>query len=99
MAEKLLSNPLVRLAGLGARDTLRLEAGLCLYGNDMSSETTPVEAVLAWTISKNRRDKANFPGAEIIIRQLKEGAKIKRVGLLSKGPPIRGKEFHVNSNS
>ncbi|CAD5115369.1 DgyrCDS4348 [Dimorphilus gyrociliatus] len=89
LAEKLLDNPLTRLAGLGARDTLRLEAGLCLYGNDMNGETTPVEAVLAWTIPKRRRLDGKFPGASIINRQLKEGATKKRVGFLSKGPPVR----------
>jgi len=78
------------LAGLGARDSLRLEAGLCLYGNDIDATTTPVEATLAWTIPKTRRASGGFPGAEMILKQLKEGAKKKRVGFLSKGPPARG---------
>jgi len=78
------------LAGLGARDSLRLEAGLCLYGNDIDATTTPVEATLAWTIPKRRRAKGGFPGADIILKQLKEGANKKRVGFLSKGPPARG---------
>eukprot|EP00091_Calanus_sinicus_P013269 TRINITY_DN29488_c0_g1_i1.p1 TRINITY_DN29488_c0_g1~~TRINITY_DN29488_c0_g1_i1.p1 ORF type:complete len:253 (-),score=58.23 TRINITY_DN29488_c0_g1_i1:73-831(-) len=81
------------LAGLGARDSLRLEAGLCLYGNDIDATTTPVEATLAWTIPKTRRATGGFPGAEIILKQLKEGADKKRVGFLSKGPPARG---HTN---
>lgn len=79
----------VKPAGLGPRDSLRLEAGLCLYGNDIDENTTPVEAVLVWTIGKRRRAQADFPGAEIILRQIKEKAKRKRVGLLSKGPPAR----------
>merc|ERR1711973_202475 len=82
----------VRLAGLGARDSLRLEAGLCLYGNDIDENTTPVEAALVWTIAKRRRQQGsdNFPGAEIILKQLKEKAQRKRVGLVSSGPPPRG---------
>ena len=61
----------VQLAGLGARDSLRLEAGLCLYGNDIDENTTPIEAGLTWTIGKRRRELQNnehdFPGAEIIL--------------------------------
>ena len=56
----------VQLAGLGARDSLRLEAGLCLYGNDIDDSTTPIEAGLAWTIGKRRRQTADFPGAEVL---------------------------------
>jgi len=78
------------LAGLGARDSLRLEAGLCLYGNDIDETTTPVEATLAWTIAKSRRATGGFPGDSIILNQLKNGADKKRVGFLSAGPPIRG---------
>ena len=91
LVETLLSssgNP--ALAGLGARDSLRLEAGLCLYGNDIDSTTTPVEATLGWTIPKTRRVTGGFPGADIILSQLREGASRKRVGFLSKGPPARG---------
>lgn len=79
----------VRLAGLGARDSLRLEAGLCLYGNDIDETTSPVEATLAWTIGKRRRAALDFPGAEIIMRQLKEKPAKKRVGFLSSGAPAR----------
>lgn len=55
----------VQLAGLGARDSLRLEAGLCLYGNDIDDTTTPIEGGLAWTIGKRRRQTADFIGAEV----------------------------------
>lgn len=81
-----------KLAGLGARDSLRLEAGLCLYGNDIDDNTTPIEAGLAWTIGKRRRhsQSANFPGASIILNQLTDKPTKKRVGLLSHGgPPAR----------
>jgi aminomethyltransferase len=70
-----------KLAGLGARDTLRLEAGLCLYGNDIDETKTPVEAGLNWLISKRRKEEKNFPGAAAILKQLKEKPLIKRVGL------------------
>ena len=78
------------LAGLGARDSLRLEAGLCLYGSDMDEDTSPVEAGLAWLISKERRARGGYPGAETISTQLREGVKRRRVGLVSRGPPARG---------
>lgn len=90
LVETLLQNSNVKLAGLGARDSLRLEAGLCLYGNDINQKTTPVEAALTWLISKARRQRGDFPGSEIILDQIKNGSKIKRVGIvLSKGPPAR----------
>lgn len=79
----------VQLAGLGARDSLRLEAGLCLYGNDIDDTTTPIEAGLAWTIGKRRRQTADFIGAEIILKQLKDKPKRRRVGLTCSGPPPR----------
>nr|XP_013807395.1 PREDICTED: aminomethyltransferase, mitochondrial-like [Apteryx mantelli mantelli] len=63
LAERLLSDPEVWLAGLAARDSLRLEAGLCLYGNDIDETTTPVEASLVWTLGKRRRTAMDFPGA------------------------------------
>ena len=68
------------LIGLGARDTLRLEAGLCLYGHDINEETSPIEANLKWAISKNRVNE-NFPGAEKIKSQLNDGVKKLRVGI------------------
>ncbi|KAK6177479.1 hypothetical protein SNE40_015571 [Patella caerulea] len=80
----------VKMIGLGARDSLRLEAGLCLYGSDIDEQTTPVEATLAWTIAKRRRAERNFPGAEKILDQLKNKPSIKRVGFISSGPPARG---------
>ncbi|XP_054167097.1 aminomethyltransferase, mitochondrial-like [Oppia nitens] len=81
----------IKLAGLGARDTLRLEAGLCLYGNDINETTGPVEGSLTWTIAKRRRNDANFIGADIILKQLKVKPKSRRVGLmgLTSGPPAR----------
>nr|CAG4651784.1 EOG090X057R [Triops cancriformis] len=90
ITEKLLKNPEAKLAGLGARDSLRLEAGLCLYGNDMNEDTTPVEASLLWLIAKSRRAQANFPGAAIILDQIQNQSYTrKRVGFLSQGPPAR----------
>lgn len=89
-AENLLAHEEVEPIGLGARDSLRLEAGLCLYGHDMNSETTPVEAALAWTVSKRRRREMNFPGAEKINRQLENGVARVRVGLRPAGrTPVR----------
>ncbi|XP_026863396.1 aminomethyltransferase, mitochondrial isoform X1 [Electrophorus electricus] len=89
LMERLLACSQVKLAGLGARDSLRLEAGLCLYGNDIDETTTPVEASLVWTIGKRRRQARDFPGADIIIPQIKAKTQRKRVGLISTGPPIR----------
>ena len=77
-------------AGLGVRDSLRLEAGLSLYGHDLSEETTPVEANLSWLIGKRRREQGGYLGADVIGRQLKEGAARKRVGLsVLAGAPAR----------
>src|SRR5690606_2618138 len=63
VAERLLAHPDVEAVGLGARDSLRLEAGLCLYGHDIDATTTPVEAGLTWSIGKRRREQGGFPGA------------------------------------
>eukprot|EP00252_Welwitschia_mirabilis_P018809 TRINITY_DN4206_c0_g1_i1.p1 TRINITY_DN4206_c0_g1~~TRINITY_DN4206_c0_g1_i1.p1 ORF type:complete len:410 (-),score=86.30 TRINITY_DN4206_c0_g1_i1:271-1500(-) len=79
----------VRLAGLGARDSLRLEAGLCLYGNDMEEDITPVEAAISWTIAKTRRETGGFLGAQVILKQLEEGPTKRRVGMISSGAPAR----------
>ncbi|MFO1152443.1 MAG: glycine cleavage system aminomethyltransferase GcvT [Rhodospirillales bacterium] len=81
LARLLLAEPEVAPAGLGARDTLRLEAGLCLYGNDIDEETTPIEAALAWTVHKRRRTQGGFPGATTILGQLVEGVARRRVGI------------------
>lgn len=85
-AERLLAEPEVKPAGLGARDSLRLEAGLCLYGHDIDETTTPVEADLAWTIARRRREAGDFPGAAVILRELDKGPRRKRVGLRPEGP-------------
>jgi aminomethyltransferase len=94
LARLLLAQPEVAPIGLGARDSLRLEAGLCLYGHDMDTTTSPVEASLAWALSKARRADGARPGgylgAEVILRQLAEGVAKKRVGLLVKDRmPVR----------
>src|SRR5207248_2522798 len=81
IAEALLNEEEVEAIGLGARDSLRLEAGLCLYGSDIDTTTTPIEAALAWTISKRRRAEGGFPGAEKILSQIEKGAPRKRVGI------------------
>ena len=81
LADLLLEDSRVIMAGLGSRDSLRLEAGLCLYGQDIDETTTPVEAALTWTIGKRRRETGGFPGAEIILRQIAEGAARRRVGI------------------
>jgi aminomethyltransferase len=81
----LLENPEVRPIGLGARDSLRLEAGLCLYGHDIDTTTTPVEAGLSWSIQKRRREEGGFPGAERVRRELSEGPARVRVGLKPEG--------------
>ncbi len=85
VARKLLGDMEVKPIGLGARDSLRLEAGLCLYGNDITETTTPVEASLTWAIQKRRREQGGFPGAGIVQRQLAEGPSRKRVGILPEG--------------
>ena len=86
LAKALLALPEVLPAGLGARDTLRLEAGLCLYGHDINETTTPVEAGLTWAIQKVRRAggarHGGYPGAKVIDGQLASGASTKRVGLV-----------------
>jgi aminomethyltransferase len=85
LAEMLLAQPEVRPIGLGARDSLRLEAGLCLYGHDIDETTTPIEAALAWTIGKRRCAEAGFLGSEVVLRQLAEGAARTRVGIRPDG--------------
>jgi aminomethyltransferase len=94
LARALLANPSVAPIGLGARDSLRLEAGLCLYGQDIDQTTNPVEAALEWSIQKSRRTggarAGGFPGADIILPQLGAGASRRRVGLRPEGrAPVR----------
>ncbi len=96
LARALLAEPEVAPVGLGARDTLRLEAGLCLYGHDIDTTTTPVEAALTWAIQKVRRPggarAGGYPGAARIERQLADGPERKRVGLagLERAPVREG---------
>ncbi|MFK3792467.1 glycine cleavage system aminomethyltransferase GcvT [Pseudomonas piscis] len=94
IARALLAEPEVAPIGLGARDSLRLEAGLCLYGHDMNEQTTPIQASLLWAISKARRADGpragGFPGAAVIFAQQQEGVARKRVGLLpQERTPVR----------
>jgi aminomethyltransferase len=85
LAEALLGEPEVQPIGLGARDSLRLEAGLCLYGHDIDETTSPVEAGLAWSIGKRRRGEGGFMGAERILRELADGPGRRRVGIRPEG--------------
>jgi aminomethyltransferase len=90
VADLLADQPEVRPAGLGARDSLRLEAGLPLYGHDLDEHRTPIEADLAFAISKRRRAEGGFPGAERILKELEQGPIVKRVGLAIEGrQPVR----------
>jgi len=79
----------VKLAGLAARDSLRLEAGLCLYGHDLDEKTSPVEGALSWLIGKDRREPGAFIGSETVLRHLKEGPPRRRVGFIVEGAPAR----------
>ncbi|MFC3087856.1 glycine cleavage system aminomethyltransferase GcvT [Tabrizicola soli] len=95
LVRKLLENPDVQPIGLGARDSLRLEAGLCLYGNDIDTTTTPVAAALEWAVQKVRRSggtrAGGFPGADVILAEFDQGAPRRRVGIAPEGrAPIRG---------
>lgn len=91
-AKSLLSDERVKPIGLGARDSLRQEAGLCLYGHDLSPEIDPVSADLSWVIQKSRRQRADFPGASRILAALENGPKQKRVGIqpLERAPAREG---------
>jgi aminomethyltransferase len=94
----------LQLAGLGARDSLRLEAGMCLYGHDLDDTTTPVEAALSWVIGKDRKAEGGFHGAEVILKQLQpkskggQGVDRRRVGLIVEGAPAREGAEIVNEN-
>ncbi|KAF8217117.1 hypothetical protein K438DRAFT_1798325 [Mycena galopus ATCC 62051] len=86
---ELLGRDPVQLTGLGARDSLRLEAGMCLYGNDLDEETSPVEAGLTWVIGKERKENGTFIGAAGVRAHLKDGPPRRRVGLVVEGAPAR----------
>jgi aminomethyltransferase len=103
LARALLAQPEVKPIGLGARDTLRLEAGLCLYGHDIDTTTTPVEGSLTWAIQKVRRAggarAGGYPGASVIAGQFAQGAARKRVGLIStERMPVREGAKVVDAN-
>ncbi|MEM7619306.1 MAG: glycine cleavage system aminomethyltransferase GcvT [Pseudomonadota bacterium] len=95
LARKLGDDPNVELIGLGARDSLRLEAGLCLYGHDIDENTSPVEANLKWAIAKKRREGGGFAGYAKVLQDLTEGPQKLRVGLKLKGraPARQGAEI------
>jgi aminomethyltransferase len=97
-AQALLGDARVKWVGLGARDSLRLEAGLCLYGHDLDETTSPIEADLAWIIQKRRRAAGDFPGASRIMPELKDGPTRKRVGIkpLTPAPAREGVEIAVD---
>jgi aminomethyltransferase len=97
LAKALLANSDVLPIGLGARDSLRLEAGLCLYGHDIDETTTPIEADLIWTISKRRRAEGGFPGDATIQKQIAEGPSRRRVGIQPEGraPAREGTEIQI----
>jgi aminomethyltransferase len=89
-ARELLTHETVKCIGLGARDSLRLEAGLCLYGHDLDDTTSPIEANLKWTVPKRRREEGGFAGAAAILAQLKNGTARLRVGIKPEGrAPLR----------
>jgi len=98
VANALLAEPGVQPIGLGARDSLRLEAGLCLYGSDIDTATTPTEAALNWVIGPRRRAEGGFPGATKILGEIKNGAAKKRVGIkpLGKAPARAHTEIQAN---
>jgi aminomethyltransferase len=96
-ARALLAQPEVMMVGLGARDSLRLEAGLPLYGHDLDETITPVEAGLSWVVSKRRREVGGFPGFSIIRHELTAGPPKLRVGILPEGKALarEGTEIHA----
>lgn len=94
-ANRLLEDHRVKPIGLGARDSLRLEGGMCLYGHDIDATKTPIAASLAWMVSKPRRERGDFPGAARILDELKSGVPSKRVGIrpLGRAPAREGTEI------
>lgn len=101
LAETLLAESEVKAIGLGARDSLRLEAGLCLYGHDIDETTSPVEAGLSWSIGKRRRSEGGFIGSERILKELKDGPSRKRVGIRPDGraPAREGAAIQANDGT
>jgi len=101
LARRLLAEPEVMPVGLGARDSLRLEAGLCLHGHDIDETTSVIEADLAWAIRKRRRAEGGFPGAAVIARELAAGPTRKRVGIRPEGraPAREGTEITDDSGA
>ncbi len=102
--ELLANNSSIKMAGLGARDSLRLEAGLCLYGNDLNEHITPIEANLSWAIQKVRKTggerEGGFIGSDIILGQIKNGCDKKRVGFIINGKiPVRIGATILNANN
>ena len=99
LARLLSSDPAVQFIGLGARDSLRLEAGLCLYGHDIDEMTSPVEAALVWSMQKRRRTEGGFPGAARIQKELADGPARLRVGIKPEGraPAREGAEIQSAS--
>jgi aminomethyltransferase len=101
LANTLATHDDVELIGLGARDSLRLEAGLCLYGHDIDVHTSPIEAGLSWAIQRRRKDQGGFPGADRILRDLANGPSQKRVGLqpVGKAPMREGSQLFQTEGS
>lgn len=101
LIEEMFTDERVKPVGLGARDSLRLEAGLCLYGHDLGPDVSPVEADLAWVVQKRRREAGDFPGADRILRELKDGPFRKRVGIrpLERAPAREGTEIQINGET
>ncbi|MFD0917710.1 glycine cleavage system aminomethyltransferase GcvT [Pseudahrensia aquimaris] len=95
-AKALVADARVEWIGLGARDSLRLEAGLSLYGNDLDEDTTPHEAGLIWAIAKELRHDGGFIGAEALSKAIEQGRKRMRIGLVPEGRPVRGGADLVN---
>ena len=97
LVREMLTDERVKPIGLGARDSLRLEAGLCLYGHDLDPATSPIEADLGWVIQKRRREAGDFLGAERILRERSEGPARKRVGIkpLERAPAREGTEIFI----
>lgn len=98
VVDMLLCDSDVKIIGLGARDTLRLEAGLCLYGHELNLETTPIEAKITWAIPKSLRISGDYKGASVITNEIKNGAKRKLVGMFPKIPAREGTEIYDSND-